>query len=292
MARPRFDAVTGVSTGALIAPFAFLGDDASIEQVVRLYRDPQTDWVKPRGLISFLGGAESYAQIPGLERDLRSAVTFPMLERIAAAGADGRILAINTTNIDTSEMCVWDMVAQAQRALRERDPDRFSQLLLASAAVPGVFPPRLIDGTLYVDGSITGNILYAGERGGINEGFLARWHERYPDLAPPKIRYWIIFNNEFRWPPTVVQPKWRAVIGQSATASSRAATLNSMRMLFLQARLAKLQYNADVEVRVVAVPDGWVAPKPGVFERETMNALADMGERMGADPGSWRTTPP
>ena len=42
----------------------------------------------------------------------------------------------------------------------------------------------------------------------------------------------------------------------------------------------------------IAVPDGWVAPKPGVFTKETMNAMADLGEKMGADPASWRTTPP
>ena len=53
MARPQFDVVTGVSTGALIAPFAFLGDDESIERIVRLYRNPQADWTKSRGLFFF-----------------------------------------------------------------------------------------------------------------------------------------------------------------------------------------------------------------------------------------------
>jgi hypothetical protein len=40
------------------------------------------------------------------------------------------------------------------------------------------------------------------------------------------------------------------------------------------------------------VPDDWVPPRPGVFHKEVMTALADMGERMGADPASWRTDPP
>src|SRR6266481_6366852 len=49
LAKPEFDAVTGVSTGALIAPFAFLGDERSIDEIVNLYRNPGADWVKQRG---------------------------------------------------------------------------------------------------------------------------------------------------------------------------------------------------------------------------------------------------
>jgi hypothetical protein len=65
-----------------------------------------------------------------------------------------------------------------------------------------------------------------------------------------------------------------------------------MRMLVLQAQVAALQHHVDVEVRIVAVPDGWVAPKPGTFVAESMNALADLGEKMGADPGSWQAFVP
>jgi hypothetical protein len=48
----------------------------------------------------------------------------------------------------------------------------------------------------------------------------------------------------------------------------------------------------EIEVRVMAVPDEWVPPKPGTFVVEVMNELADLGEKMGADPASWRTDPP
>ena len=54
LAKPEFDAVTGVSTGTLIAPFAFLGDRQSIDDIVDLYRNPQEDWVKQRGFLYFL----------------------------------------------------------------------------------------------------------------------------------------------------------------------------------------------------------------------------------------------
>jgi len=89
-----------------------------------------------------------------------------------------------------------------------------------------------------------------------------------------------------------VQPRWSNVMMKSTTAATRAATLNSIRKVFLLAELAKLKYGADVEVRFVAVPDGWVPPNPKPFDRKSMNELADLGERMGADPASWRTEPP
>jgi hypothetical protein len=58
------------------------------------------------------------------------------------------------------------------------------------------------------------------------------------------------------------------------------------------AEIARLKHEADMEVRMVAVPEAWKPRKTGVFVKETMNELADLGERMGADPASWRATPP
>jgi predicted acylesterase/phospholipase RssA len=228
-----------------------------------------------------------------LERELDKAVDLPCLERIADAGETGRLLLVGTTNIDTQEIHVWDMVAEARDAVAGREARRSRQVLLASAAIPGAFPPRQIDGALHVDGGVTGNILYGARRTGRdNDGFVARWQETYPGVPAPKLRYWIIFNNEVRWPPEIVQPRWSNILLKTSTASTRAATLNSIRQLFLQAELARRKYAADVEVRFVAVPDGWMPPKPGSFDRQTMNALADLGEQMGADPSSWRTDPP
>lgn len=293
MAKPQFDAVTGVSTGALIAPFAFLGDPASTETIVHLYRNPQKDWVKPRGFMSLLRGGNAYADIPGLERALCETVDLPCLQRIVDAAGDGRVLAVNTTNIDNQEMHIWDIVDEARQAVDSGKIERVHDVLLASAAIPGVFPPREIDGVLYVDGGLTGNVIFGGSRARVDrETFAMRWRTTYPGTAVPRIRYWIIFNNEVRWPPEVVPASWSAVFSRSLTASTRSATLTSIRLLMLQAENAKLKNHADVEVRMVAVPDGWAPPKPGVFVKETMNALADLGEQMGADPQSWRTSLP
>jgi predicted patatin/cPLA2 family phospholipase len=293
MALPEFDVVTGVSTGALIAPFAFLGDQASIDTIVDMYRHPVEDLVKPRSWYALISGASSYAEVPGLERQLRAALDVDRLQRITAAGDEGRVLAVNLTNIDTQEMHVWNVVEEARQALKTGSTEHLDHVLLGSAAIPGAFPPREIDGVLFVDGSLTGNILIGGPQARPDdETFVVNWVARYPAIPLPKIRYWIILNNEVRWPPAVVPHKMVSVLSASMTASSRSATINCMRLLLLQADLARLKYHADIEVRMVAVPDGWVPPKPGSFVAESMNALADMGEKMGADPASWRTSIP
>jgi len=65
-----------------------------------------------------------------------------------------------------------------------------------------------------------------------------------------------------------------------------------MRHLYSHAEVVRLKQKVDVEVRVMAVPDSFVPSVPGTLQKVVMNALADLGEKMGADPSSWRDTPP
>jgi patatin-like phospholipase len=290
LAKPGFDAVTGVSTGTLIAPFAFLGDAQSIDEIVNLYRNPQEDWVKQRGILYFLPDNISFAEVPGLEREIRKHITADMVGRIAKAGADGRLLLVNTTNLDTGTSRVFDLVAEAQRAGDSGELDRIHNIMLASAGIPGAFPFRVIDEELYVDGGVTGNIIYGG-RIAEEDSLPALWQKAYPNLPIPKFRFWVIFNNQFRPVPVVVAPNWVAVIQRSLETSTRAATATAIRHLFATAEISKLKRNADVEVRVVSIPPDWSPPVAGVFKKETMNSLADLGEKMGADPSSWSDKP-
>jgi hypothetical protein len=290
LAKPEFDAVTGVSTGTLIAPFAFLGDEQSIDQIVNLYRNPESDWVRQRGFLYFLPDNISFAEVPGLEREMHKHITLDMLRRIAKAGADGRLLAVNTTELDTGTSRVFDLVAEAQQAADSGQVDRVHNIMLASAGIPGAFPFRIIDDELYVDGSVTGNIIYGG-RIAEEDSLPALWQKAYPNLPSPKFRFWVIFNNQFRPVPVVTAPNWVAVISRSLETSSRAATATAVRHLFAMAEISRLKRNADVEVRVVSIPGDWVPPVPGVFKKETMNNLADLGEKMGADPASWSNEP-
>ena len=290
LARPQFDVVTGVSTGALIAPFAFLGDDASIERIVQLYRNPQEDTAVSRGWLFFLPSNPSLYVLPGLERELRSALDRPTIERLAAESAAGRALLVNTTNVDLGDNHVWDLLAEAKVALAG-DEDRLRRILLASAGIPAVFPARGLDDYLYVDGAITGNILYGGEAR--EERTLpAVWQAKHPRRPMPRLRYWVIFNNQLRFPPQVTQERWPDIMGRTAIMATQTSTVNSLRHLYALAEVYRLKYRTEFEVRLINVPDDYVPSKPGAFVKEVMNELADLGERMGADPRSWRTEAP
>jgi hypothetical protein len=291
LAKPEFDAVTGVSTGALIAPFAFLGDERSTDEIVNLYRNPGEDWVKQRGMLFFLPDNISFAEVPGLEREMRSHITMDLVRRVASAAADGRLVAVNTTNLDNGTSRVFDLGAEARRAVAENNLDRIHSVMLASAGIPGAFPFRMIDDELYVDGGVTGNIVYGG-RITEDQSLQALWQKAYPSLLVPKTRFWVIFNNQFRPMPVVTAPNWPAVIQRAMETSTRAATATAVRHLFAIAEISRLKRKADVEVRIVSIPGDWFPPVPGTFIKETMNNLADLGEKMGEDPASWSTEPP
>jgi hypothetical protein len=102
----------------------------------------------------------------------------------------------------------------------------------------------------------------------------------------------VIFNNQFRPVPHITAPNWVAVIQRSLDTSTRAATATAVRHLFAMAEIWRLKRKADVEVRVVSIPGDWFPPVAGTFVKETMNNLVDLGEKMGADPSSWSTSPP
>jgi hypothetical protein len=214
-----------------------------------------------------------------------------MLERIAAQDGSGRLLLINTTNVDLGDSRPWDLVAQSKAALAGGDPERVHRILLASAGIPAIFPARAIGEHLYVDGAITGNILY-GARVDQETGLAAQWRAKHGRAPAPRVRYWVIFNNQFRFPPQVTQERWPDIMSRATIMSTQTSTVNSMRHLYAQAEIARLKYGADVEVRLMAVPDAWIPPSPGTFQANVMNELADLGEKMGADPANWRTEAP
>ena len=291
LARPQFDAVTGVSTGAMIAPFAFLGDEDAIERIVRLYRNPKPDWTKTRGVAFFWPSNPSFYSMPGLEREMAETLDRPMLERIAAEQPNNRVLAVNTTNVDLGDSHPWDLIAEARAEISGGEPGRVQRILLASAGIPAIFPAREIGIFLYVDGAIIGNILY-GARIEDEDSLAVLWRKRNPRTPVPRLRYWVIFNNQFRFPPQVTPDKWPDIMSRATIMATQTGTVAAMRHLFARAELIKLKQKVDVEVRVMAVPESFVPSVPGTFQKEVMNALADLGEKMGADPASWRDTPP
>jgi patatin-like phospholipase len=291
LARPHFDVVTGVSTGALIAPFAFLDDAADDDRIVDLYRNPRPDWVQLRWPISYLPNNLSLATVPGLEREVKEYVTQDMVDRIAHEDNTARLLFVNTTNLDDGSPHVFYLVPEARRAVETGDLTRFQDILLASSGIPGAFPYREIDGAMLVDGFVTANITF-GARVPEERRLPALWQQLYPGVRMPRFRYWVVFNNQLHAAPTVVPARWLDIMERSIEVSARAGSLTSMRQLYLLAEVARLKRDADIEVRFIAIPDAWRAPRSGTFIKETMNDLADLGEKVGADPANWISEPP
>jgi len=291
-AMPKFDGVSGVSAGALIAPFAFLGTPDALKAIDRLVRDPKPDWVVPRGLFFFLPENASFADVPGLMRDVCAEVDLNFAERIVRASADGRrVLLIQATDVDLGTGHAFDAVAAARETVTTGDPAILRDILLASAAVPGAFPPREIEGRLYTDGSITSNFYY-GEPTGESDSFGAIWRREHPDAPIPKTRYWVIINEYIRPTPVTLQPKWLEIVERSIYMSVRSSEAIALRHLFAIAEAAKLSGKGDIEVRWVAVPQTWKTTKDEFFDKEKMRELSDEGRRLGSDPQAWMTKAP
>jgi len=160
--RPQFDLVTGVSTGALIAPLAFLGP-AWDGKLAAAYHDPALQHVT-QGRLGALVRPSLYSSRP-LAQIIARYIDDATLAAIAQADDQGRRLVVVTTDLDRQQAILWDMGAIARSA---RAPDDhgaavtlFRQVLLASASIPGVFPPALIAprgagqrAELHVDGGV------------------------------------------------------------------------------------------------------------------------------------------
>ena len=152
--------VTGVSTGSLIAPFAFLGPDYD-DLLERSYTGVRPgDLYRLRYPTSLLW-SDSLADAEPLRRRVEAEITPDVIARVARAHASGRRLYIGTTNLDTKSLVVWDLGAIAAGD----DPHKvslFREVILASCAIPGLLPPVPITvgvngrprSELHVDGGV------------------------------------------------------------------------------------------------------------------------------------------
>jgi len=285
--RPNFDVVTGVSTGALLAPFAFVNTDESCARVDNFYRNPASDWVESRGMFFFLPSNSSFMVIPNLEKAVGVAMDKEMIEQVAANARDGKILAVSATDLDLGMQHFWNLGTAAEQAEKTGDFERVRRMMLASAAIPVAFPPVEIDGVLYADGGVTANVFLRLDPRS-PAGIIQTWKRTRPGKPLPKVRFWIILNNQTTQTPSTVQRRWPAILGPSIPTSIRSATLSEIRWIAAQADFINATMNADIEVRMVSIPDAWRVPVPGDFKDETMRALSDLGRKMGADPASWQ----
>jgi len=292
MARPEFDTVTGVSTGALIAPYAFVGTSEAYDTIDRFYRNPRSDWIKKRRPLAFWPSRVSMFDNENLEAYIRGQIDEDLVRAVAEGAEEDRIVLVGATNLDQGRMRVWNLCTEARGALGSKSVDRIQSMLLASAAIPAAFPPVEIDGDMYVDGGASEQLYALGDTN--RDHNPARiWRERHPGIPLPKVRVWIIVNTKLELDPAITQPKWGAIVGRSISTLMRASLVSTLQRLQATAEMYRKSDEIDVEFRYVAIPDDY-SPVEGeeMFDEEIMTALSDLGRKMGADPSSWRTGVP
>jgi predicted acylesterase/phospholipase RssA len=282
--RPTFDVVTGISTGALIATFAFLGpqyDDFLRDAYVHISSDDIFRLkLLPLALLS-----DSVADSEPLRRKIEAAITPHVLEEVAAAHKVGRRLYVGTTNLDTRQLVVWDMGAIAARGTPE-SLELFRRVVLASASVPGFFPPVYIDvevdghtyREMHVDGGASASVFL--------RGFMLQ-------NAPGNFRsragsnLYVITSGKLYADAEPVQPKLTSISASAISSMLYAAMRSDVSHLFSLALVAGLNYN------LIAVPQDFpLNPNSLSFEEKEMQRLFEEGRRLGLVGTSWRKTPP
>lgn len=276
--RPRFDVVTGVSTGALAAPFAFLGPDWDA-RMEAAYTGGGADGLISLKALAPLRGPSLFSAAP-IRRLVETYVDGAMLQAIAVQHATGRRLLVATTNLDSQDTTVWDMGAIATRG--DADAVRlFQDILVASSSIPGVFPPVIIgaDGPagrvseMHADGGVMtpfftvpeSMLLWTDPGGGVHRGAL-----------------YILINGQLGSSFGVTRGSLFGILARSWDAMSKASTRTT-----LAATIGFADRNG-LTVQISEIPDE--AEAPGLnFKPENMRRLFRMGYDRAVAGEAWRT---
>lgn len=283
--RPRFEVVTGISTGSLSAPFAFLGP-AYDAQLTKIYTDIDTkDVLTKKGPLQGLFG-ESMADNAPLKKLVAHYVTPQLLDAIAVERAKGRRLFVGTTNIDAQRPVVWDMTAIAA----SENPEKlalFRNVLVASAAIPGVFPPEMIKVTaeghlfeeMHVDGGTATQVFLMPTGNSLRDVDKALGHSRTRSV-------YIIRNGTFA-------PKYK-----KTEASTLAIAARSIDTLILNQGIGDIyrmyaQSERDhTDFNVASIPPDFNEPNKSAFDPVYMRALYQEGYKEVLAGKAWQKVPP
>jgi predicted patatin/cPLA2 family phospholipase len=210
--RPKFEFVTGISAGALIAPFAFLGPayDRQLEEIWTQYGDDELVTKQPLGV---LFGASAAVDTQLLAELIAKYVDRKFLAAIAAQYRGGRVLLIGTTNIDAKRPVVWNM-GEIALSSNPKALQLFRDVLLASASIPGIMPPVKISvdaggqtfEELHVDGGVTRQVFLTPVALKLTDfdGFYPR---------PPLRKVYVIRNG-------TLSPRYQPVAGNAAALAA------------------------------------------------------------------------
>ena len=113
--RPKFDIVTGISAGALLSTFAFLGEPEDDAVIADLFTGMKKDDVSPKagGVLRFVFGDNSLMDNKPLIEMLRKLITEKTLDRVAAEARRGRLLFVGLVNLDYRQLWAFDLTGLA-----------------------------------------------------------------------------------------------------------------------------------------------------------------------------------
>jgi len=283
--RPTFNVVTGISTGALIAPFAFLGP-AYDPQLKAVYTTiSQRDVFKARGLLQgFM--SDAFSDTTPLAKMLERYVDQAFLDAVAAEYQKGRLLLIGTSNLDTQEPVIWNMTAIAA----SKDPRAlplFRKILLASASIPGAFPPVMIEveangvhyHEMHVDGGAEAQVFAYPPSVSLDEAVTQVDPQR-------KSVVYVIRNSHF-------DPEWSSVKRSTFPIVTRSIssliTAQGVGDLYQMYHLAQRD---GADFNLAYIPKSFDVPHKGQFETSYMQALFKTGYDMARGGYPWDKEPP
>ena len=283
--RPDFEIVTGISTGSLIAPFAFLGP-AWDKKLQDAYLSISADQVFSAKILRGLLGGLAITDNKPLAGKIASFVDEAMLKAVAQRHQTGRRLLIGTTNLDEQRPVIWDMGKIASSG-RPEALALFRRILLASTAIPGVFPPTIFKvkaggislDELHVDGGVTTQVFLFPTQ--INPGPVDRQFG-----FKPKRRIYVIRNARVNPEREVVRGGLLKISSRSLSTVIKAQGVGDMIRIYTRARKSKMDYN----LAYIPAKLGLKAKKP--FDQKYMKALFAVGFELGKNGYAWKKAPP
>jgi Patatin-like phospholipase len=283
--RPTFKVVTGVSTGALSAPFAFLGPkyDHVLKEVYTA--TSQRDIFKKRSVFKGLFG-DAIADSAPLYHLVERYADQSLMDAIAAEYAKGRLLLVGTANLDSLEPVIWNMTAIAA----SRDPNAltlFRRVLLASASIPGAFPPVMID--VNVDGARYQEMHVDG--GTMAQVFLYPPSIRIKDVAAAqgserqRVLY-IIRNARLDVDWASVDRRVLPIAARAIGSLTQTQGIGDLYRIYTTAQRDGIDYN------LAYIPLTFTVPHVAEFDTGYMRQLYATGEQMALHGYPWLKTPP
>jgi predicted acylesterase/phospholipase RssA len=285
--RPTFDVVTGVSTGALVATLAFLGPerDAHLKRFYTTVTDKDV-YARKSDLAALF--SDSFRESKPLGKLIEAVIDAELLKDVAAEHAKGRRLYVGTTHLDAKRLVVWDMGAIASRGA-PADLVLFRTVLLASASIPGFFPPVPIgvevDGKpveeLHVDGGVTASLFFRPPQ--VTREELHKLGQQ--PLAGSNV--YIIVAGKLYADPGCVERRLLPIAADSISALLYSKCRGDLFQLYALALATGMNY------RVTAVPADLDVPRDSTsFDPAVMGWLYEVGREQARSGREWRSNPP